>query len=107
VNEHQAVNGEPIAVDAKMELSYKQAIERAISHLPAKNGVVSIDSIWVETSIPRDILLALLEREDIELPDRVARINLKSSFPKSSGRSRSRRRRRRPRKRKDKANGSQ
>jgi len=106
LNEQQPENHESLPVDDKMEQSYKQAIERAISHLPAKNGVVSIDSIWVETSIPQDILLTLLERGDIELPDRVERINMKSSFPKSSSRSRSRRRRRRPRRRKDKSNAN-
>ena len=61
-----------------MLASYKQAVERAISHLPVKNGVVGIDSIWIETSLPHDILRALLKRDDLVLPDNVERINLKS-----------------------------
>ena len=37
-----------------------------------------IDSIWIETSIPYELLLQLLRREDLELPENVERINLKS-----------------------------
>jgi len=72
---------------------YKAAIERAIPHLPIKNGVVDIDSIWVETSIPYEILRVVLQREDLELPDNVERVNLKSGKKGRTRRGKPRRRR--------------
>lgn len=62
----------------EMLLRYKQAVERAIPHLTVRNGVVDIDSIWVETSIPYRLLQEILVRDDIVLPENVARINTKS-----------------------------
>jgi hypothetical protein len=61
-----------------MVLRYKQAVEKAIARLPAKNGVVDIDSIWVETSLPYDLLQEILTRDDLVLPEHVERINIKS-----------------------------
>ncbi|MCK5585440.1 hypothetical protein KAJ02_05160 [Candidatus Bipolaricaulota bacterium] len=85
-------------IDEEMAASYKQAIERAISHLPVKNGVVNIDSIWIETSIPYVILDELLRRDDLELPDNVDRINLKSNVrAKEQIRKSRHRRKRKPR----------
>jgi len=68
-----------------MLLRYKNAVERSISHLPVKNGVVDIDSIWIETSLPYDLLRALLRRDDLELPENVERINLKSRVQQGEG----------------------
>jgi len=80
--------------DAKaMGQRYKDAVERAIPHLPVKNGVVDIDSIWVETSIPYEILRDLLQRGDLALPENVERINLKSRTRKEGGSRRGKRRR--------------
>ncbi len=85
-------------IDEEMTASYKQAIERAIAHLPVKNGVVNIDSIWIETSIPYEILDEFLRRDDLELPDNVDRINLKSNVrAKEQIRKSRRRRKRKPR----------
>ena len=71
---------EPQMKDAEaMLLRYKDAVERAIQHLPVKNGVVDIDSIWVETSLPLSLLRTLLQRNDLKLPENVERVNLKSS----------------------------
>lgn len=57
---------------------YKQAVERAIPHVPVKNGVVEIDSLWVETSIPYTLLKEILTRNDLILPENVQRINTTS-----------------------------
>ena len=64
--------------DDAMLASYKAAVERALPRVPVKNGVVDIDSIWVETSIPFDILETILRREDLTIPPNVERIHLKS-----------------------------
>jgi len=78
-----------------MLASYKQAVERAIARLPVKNGVVDIDAIWIETSIPYDLLRRVLGRDDLKLPENVDRINLKSYAKGGERRGGSKRRRRR------------
>ncbi len=85
--------GAPNLLDEKeMLLRYKDAVERAIPHLPVKNGVVDIDSIWVETSIPIAILRDLLKRSDLKLPENVERINMKPRAQRGGRRGKSRRR---------------
>lgn len=81
-------------VDADMRANYKLAIEKAISHLPVKNGVINIDSIWAETSLPYDILNDILRQDDLILPDNVDRINIKSNVRVTEQPRASRRRRR-------------
>lgn len=78
-----------------MSLRYKDAVERAIPRVPVKNGVVDIDSIWVETSLPHDLLHSILRREDLKLPANVERINLKSRVQQGERRAKPRRRRKR------------
>ena len=63
-----------------MSARYKQAVERAIPHLPVRNGVVDIDSVWVATSLPYDLLQEILARNDLELPENVERISTKSQL---------------------------
>ena len=75
-----------------MIANYKQALERAIARLPVKNGVVDIDSIWIETSLPLELLREILKRSDLELPENVERINTKSRAQGGSRRGKSRRR---------------
>ena len=91
----QTDGAQPTAKGAEMLANYKQALERAIARLPVKNGVVDIDAIWTETSIPYDLLRKLLQREDLQLPENVERINLKSHVRKGERRGGSKRRRRR------------
>lgn len=64
--------------DEEMLARYKLAVERAMPHVPVKNGVVEIDSLWVETSIPYTLLLEILARNDLILPENVQRINTTS-----------------------------
>jgi len=85
----------PVQISEDMLMNYKQALERAVARLPVKNGIVGIDSIWIETSIPYDLLRTLLKRDDLDLPENVDRINLKSNVRKGQRRVRSKRRRRR------------
>ncbi|MDD4902929.1 MAG: hypothetical protein PHV11_00670 [Candidatus Bipolaricaulis sp.] len=88
-------NEERNVTDDALLASYKVAVERALPRIPVKNGVVDIDSIWVETSIPFDILESILRREDLTLPPNVERIHLKSraSQGEPSGTPRGRKRR--------------
>ena len=77
----EPVSDEQTATD-EMVATYKTAIERAMPRLPVKNGIIDIDSIWIETSIPYELLQQILRREDLQLPENVERINLKSRVEK-------------------------
>ncbi len=89
--ERPTAASDPTDPDA-MILRYKDAVERAIAHLPVKNGVVDIDSIWVETSLPMALLRDLLKRSDLKLPENVERINMQSRGQGGHRRAKSRRR---------------
>ena len=95
----QEQQGNPTpTLNEEMKANYKLAIEKAITHLPIKNGVINIDSIWVETSIPYEILNEVLRQDDLVLPDNVDRINVKSNVRvKEQVRTSRRRRRKKPR----------
>jgi hypothetical protein len=64
--------------DDEMLERYKVAVERALPRVPVKNGVVEIDSVWVETPLPYDLLEAILRRDDLKLPPNVERIHLRT-----------------------------
>jgi hypothetical protein len=81
--------------DEGMIADYKAAVERTLPRLPVKNGVVDIDSIWVETSLPYDILLAILRRDDLKLPANIERIHLKSRTQQGEPSGKRKRRKRR------------
>ncbi|MCD6136235.1 hypothetical protein J7J63_05940 [Candidatus Bipolaricaulota bacterium] len=86
--------------DEEMLARYKLAVERAIPHVPVKNGVVEIDSIWVETSIPYTLLREILARDDLVLPENVQRINTTSRVRTGEQRGKKKRKPRRRRKNK-------
>jgi len=86
--------------DEEMIARYKLAVERAIPHVPVKNGAVEIDSIWVETSIPYSLLQEILAREDLILPENVQRINTTSRVRTGEQRGKKKRKPRRRRKNK-------
>ncbi|MBN1858089.1 hypothetical protein JW848_02665 [Candidatus Bipolaricaulota bacterium] len=76
---------------------YKKTVEQAIARVPVKNGVVDIDSIWIEASIPYELLRKILARGDLELPGNVERINSisRARMGERSGSRREKKRRRR------------
>ena len=74
----EQLNGE------EMLQRYKEAVEKALPHLPVKNGVVDIDSLWVELSIPYSLLREIISRNDLSLPDNVKRISMKSCLGEES-----------------------
>ena len=53
---------------------YIEAVENVLCKIPVKNRKVSLLTIQLETSLPRDLLLEIIKREKIELPERVDEI---------------------------------
>jgi hypothetical protein len=81
--------------DDEMLERYKVAVERSLPRVPVKNGVVEIDSVWVETSLPYDLLEVILRREDLKLPPNVERIHLRTRAQQGEPGAPSKRRRKR------------
>lgn len=55
---------------------YREAIERVLPELPVENGTISIDSIWVETSLPRDLIIEIAREGGLALPLNVEQITV-------------------------------
>lgn len=53
---------------------YREAIERVLPELPVKNGTISVDSIWRETSLPRDLIIEIVKEGGLALPPTVEQI---------------------------------
>lgn len=55
---------------------YREAIERVLPELPVRNGAISVTSIWVETSLPRDLIIEIVKEGRLRLPPNVERITI-------------------------------
>lgn len=53
---------------------YAGAIEDALDRLAAKNGVVNMRQIQLETSVPRDLIIEVLDRNMVDFPERIDEI---------------------------------
>lgn len=53
---------------------YKKAVENVLEKVPVKNRKVRLETIQLETSLPRDLLLEIIKREEIDLPENVDEI---------------------------------
>jgi CxxC motif-containing protein len=63
---------------------YKQAIEKVLEEVPVEDGAIDVDSIWVETSLPKDLIIEILRETDLKLPKNVKKIVLKRKVKKGS-----------------------
>jgi len=59
--------------EAQLE-KYRRAIEQTVAKLPVVDGSVSLESIWLETSLPRDLISEIIQQGELELPANVRRI---------------------------------
>jgi len=62
-------------MDEVME-NYKRAIEKALPLLPVKNGMIDIRDIWLETSLPTDLIKEIVQSDDLKLPENVKGIRI-------------------------------
>ena len=53
---------------------YGGAVEEALSRLAVKNGMVKIKQIQLETSVPKDLIVEVLEKGLVEFPERIDKI---------------------------------
>jgi len=53
---------------------YKKAVEKTLEELPVENGVIGIEALWLELTLPEDLLIEILAMEDIVLPLNVEKV---------------------------------
>ncbi len=74
----------------KLKDGYRRAIEKAMQRVPARNGVVALRDLWLETSLPHDLLVEMLQEDGLRLPSHVERVDLNESIRKRHGRKKKR-----------------
>lgn len=53
---------------------YKKAIEKTLAELPVENGIITFENIWLELTLPEDLMFEILTRDDLILPNNVERV---------------------------------
>jgi hypothetical protein len=53
---------------------YQKAIEVTLQGLPVINGVIDLDSIWLECALPKDLIVDIFGAYEIELPANVEKV---------------------------------
>ena len=69
---------------------YREAIEQVLPLLPVENGTISLDSIWIETSLPRDLIIEIVKEGGLKLPLNVAQITVEKKAVSSQQSAKSR-----------------
>ncbi|QTA37674.1 hypothetical protein JYK00_08065 [Thermosipho ferrireducens] len=54
---------------------YEKALTKILKDF-ANRGIeeVSLEELWIETSLPKDLILEILERKNIKFPDEILKI---------------------------------
>lgn len=60
-----------------MRACYKKAVEEALQRVPARNGIVRLQDLWLETALPKDLIVELLREDEIIFPPHVKRVELR------------------------------
>lgn len=60
---------------ARLREGYCRALEKALERVPVRNGVVSVEDLWLETAIPVDLIVELLESDGVKIPAHVERVD--------------------------------
>ncbi len=63
-------------MDEVQKGNYKRAIEKALPLLPVKNGMIDIRDIWLETSLPIDLIKEIVQGDTLKLPENVKGIRI-------------------------------
>ncbi len=56
------------------DAKYQKAIEVTLQSLPVINGVIDLDSIWLECALPKDLIIDIFGSQEIELPANVEKV---------------------------------
>lgn len=63
-------------MDEAERSKYRRAIEKALAEIPVENGSIHINSIWLETSLPKDLIAEIIKdkHNELKFPANVERI---------------------------------
>ena len=56
------------------QAKYQKAIEASLRGIPVINGVIDLDSIWLECALPKDLIVEIFKTREIELPSNVEKV---------------------------------
>jgi hypothetical protein len=54
--------------------NYARAIEKTLAEVPVVNGVVTVEALWMELGLPRDLIIEVFETMEVRLPPHVERV---------------------------------
>ncbi len=54
--------------------NYARAIEKTLAEVPVVNGVVTLEALWMELGLPRDLIIEVFETMEVRLPPHVERV---------------------------------
>lgn len=57
---------------------YKKAIEKTMEEIPVENGVITLEAIWLELTLPEDLMLEIFAKGDVVLPYNVEKVVMKN-----------------------------
>ncbi|MFO8033556.1 MAG: hypothetical protein R6U88_00085 [Candidatus Bipolaricaulota bacterium] len=72
----------------KLKNGYRRAIEKAMERVPVRNGVIALRDLWLETSLPQDLLVEMLQENGFRMPPHVERVDLDTNRGKRDARKR-------------------
>jgi hypothetical protein len=53
---------------------YRKAVEISLKDLPVINGVIDLDSIWLECALPKELIVEVFRTSEVRLPDNVEQV---------------------------------
>ncbi len=61
---------------------YVKAIEKAVNNITTKmeKTEIGIDEIWIETSIPEDLIVEIIEKYDVQFPNSLTLVTSKKGI---------------------------
>ncbi len=63
----------------RLREGYCRALEKALEKVPVRNGVVSVEDLWLETAIPVDLIVELLESDGVKIPPHIERVDFRGT----------------------------
>lgn len=73
-SDHGLLDGIPQSMDR-----YVKAVEDALPQLAVEDGVVCLEDVWLETSLPKDLLSDILKQRTLKWPANIERILLNAN----------------------------
>lgn len=54
--------------------NYARALEKTLNEVPVVNGAVDLETLWLETALPRDLIIEVLETIEVRLPAHIQKV---------------------------------